>query len=62
MLFGEVTVSRRAYGARGVGSLFALDATLNLPPDKYSDTLRPQMVQNMALMSFEEATDSFTGV
>ena len=39
-LFGEVIVSRRSYGAPGVESRFALDAPLNLPPDKYSDGLR----------------------
>ena len=56
-LFGEVTVSRRAYGAREAPSLFALDAELNLPPDKYSDGLRRRLAQEVALMSFEEAMD-----
>jgi hypothetical protein len=56
-LFGEVTVTRRSYGARGVPSLFALDAELNLPPDKYSDGLRRHVAQDVALMSFDEATE-----
>jgi hypothetical protein len=56
-LFGEVTVTRRAYGARDVPSLFALDAELNLPPDKYSDGLRRRLAQEVALMSFEAAMD-----
>lgn len=63
-LFGEVTVTRRAYGARGARSLFALDAALNLPPDKYSDGLRRQLAQDVALMSFDEAiarVDQTTG-
>ena len=34
--FGEVVVTRRGYGARGLESVFPLDAELNLPPDKYS--------------------------
>ena len=44
-LFGDVTVTRQSYGARGVHSLFALDAPLNLPPDKYSDGLRRHLAQ-----------------
>ena len=34
--FGEVIVTRRGYGARGLDSVFPLDAELNLPPDRYS--------------------------
>jgi hypothetical protein len=56
-LFGEVTVTRQSYGARGVHSLFPLDAALNLPPDKYSDGLRRHLAQDVAIMSFEEATE-----
>jgi hypothetical protein len=56
-LFGEVIVRRRAYSARGVASLFALDAALNLPPDKYSDGLRCRLAHEVALMSFDEATE-----
>ena len=54
-LFGEVMVTRRGYGARGVESRFALDAQLNLPPDKYSHGLRRRLAQDVALMSFDEA-------
>jgi hypothetical protein len=54
-LFGEVIVSRTAYGAPGVGSRFALDAQLNLPPDKYSDGLRRRLAGDVWLMSFDEA-------
>jgi hypothetical protein len=56
-LFGEVTVTRRSYGARGGSSLFALDAALNLPPDKYSDGLRRHVAQDVAMMSFDDATE-----
>lgn len=56
-LFGEVVVSRRSYGARGVESRFALDAQLNLPPDKYSDGLRRRLAQDVAVMSFDDALD-----
>jgi hypothetical protein len=63
-LFGEVIVSRTSNGARGVESGFALDAQLNLPPDKYSDGLRRRLANDVALMSFDEATaqvDQTTG-
>jgi hypothetical protein len=56
-LFGEVIVRRRAYSARGTASLFALDAALNLPPDKYSDGLRRRLAQEVAVMSFDEAAE-----
>jgi hypothetical protein len=56
-LFGDVIVSRRDYRAPGAPSLFALDAALNLPPDKYSDGLRRRLGQEVAIMSFDEATE-----
>jgi hypothetical protein len=56
-LFGDVIVTRRAYRAPGAPSLFALDAALNLPPDKYSDGLRRRLGQEVAIMSFDEATE-----
>lgn len=55
-LFGEVVVSRTGYSARGVESRFALDAQLNLASDKYSDGLRRRLADDVALMSFDEAT------
>lgn len=55
-LFGDVIVSRTAYGARGVESRFALDAQLHLPPDTYSDGLRRRLAGDVSLMSFDEAT------
>ncbi len=53
--FGEVTVSRRGYGTRGLESLFPLDAELNLPSDKYSHGLREQLAEEVIGGSFDEA-------
>lgn len=55
--FGEVMVTRRGYGGRGVDSVFPLDAQLNLPPDKYSHGLREVVVQEVVGGSFDEAVD-----
>ena len=53
--FGEVSVTRRGYGARGLDSVFPLDAELNLPPDKYSHGLREALVDEVIRGSFDEA-------
>jgi hypothetical protein len=53
--FGEVIVTRRGYGGRGVDSVFPLDAELNLPPDKYSHGLREVLVEEVVGGSFDEA-------
>ena len=55
--FGQVIVTRRGYGARGLDSVFALDAELNLPPEKYSHGLREVLVEEIVRGSFEEAVD-----
>jgi hypothetical protein len=55
--FGEVVVTRRGYGGRGVDSVFPLDAELNLPPDKYSHGLREILVEEVVGGSFDEAVD-----
>ena len=55
--FGEVIVTRRSYGGRGLDSVFPLDAELNLPPDKYSHGLREVVVQEVVRGSFDEAVD-----
>jgi hypothetical protein len=54
-LFGDVIGSRTSHGAPGVGSRFALEAQLNLPPDNYSDGLRRRLATEVSLMSFDEA-------
>jgi hypothetical protein len=53
--FGEVVVTRRGYGARGLESVFPLDAELNLPPDTYSHGLREVLVEEVIRGSFDEA-------
>ena len=55
--FGEVIVTRRGYGGRGLDSVFPLDAELNLPPDKYSHGLREVLVEEVVRGSFDEAVD-----
>lgn len=59
-LFGDVTVTRRSYSARGTTSLFPLDAALNLPPDKYSDGLRRRVAHEVAKASFDETIESIS--
>jgi hypothetical protein len=54
-LFGEVTVRRLGYGARGEESVFPLDGELNLPRDSYSHGLRRRLAEEVARSSFDEA-------
>lgn len=44
-LFGEVQVCRLGYRAKGVNSLYPMDAGPNLPMDFYSDRLRRQVCE-----------------
>ena len=53
-LFGEVTITRRGYGARGQKSVFPLDAQLNLARDKYSHGLRRRVGEEAIKGSFDE--------
>jgi len=53
--FGEVVVTRRGYGGRGLESVFPLDAALNLPSDKYSHGLRAGLAEAVIQGSFDEA-------
>lgn len=54
-LFGEVTVRRLGYGARGEESVFPLDGELNLPRDSYSHGIRRRLAEEVAGSSFDEA-------
>ena len=54
-LFGEVTVTRIGYGARGADSLRPLDAQLNLPEDKYSHGIRKRLAIEVARGAYDEA-------
>ena len=56
-LFGEVEVRRKGYGARGVCSVFALDAELNLPADNYSHGLHRRMSEEVSRHSFDDAVE-----
>lgn len=53
-LFGTVTVTRTGYGGRAVQSLQPLDAALNLPPERYSHSLRRRAAEVAAQTSFDE--------
>jgi hypothetical protein len=57
-LFGEVSIKRLGYGARGQASVFPLDAQLNLPRDKYSHGLRRRVGEEVSKGSFDEAISS----
>jgi hypothetical protein len=64
-LFGEVTIDRLGYGARGYDSLFPKDAILNLPAESYSHGIRKLVAQEIAKNPFSEAIQSvkqITGV
>lgn len=54
-LFGEVKVKHMGYGARGKGSVFPLDAQLNLARDHYSHGLHRCVGEEVANVSFNEA-------
>jgi hypothetical protein len=54
-LFGEVTVSRLAYRARGHSNLHPADAALNLPTEKHSHGLRRLAAIEATRGSFDAA-------
>jgi hypothetical protein len=56
--FGQVVARRIGYSAKGVGSLFPLDAELNLPEDKYSSELCRLAAQEVANSSFDEGVEN----
>ena len=53
--FGTVDVERMGYGARGHESLHPLDASLNLPPERYSLEVRRRVAEAAASRSYDEA-------
>ena len=57
-LFGEVTVPRRAWSARGLDARHPTDATLNLPETQYSLETQRQMTISAARMPFDAAIES----
>jgi len=54
-VFGEVTVTRLAYRARGLANLHPADAQLNLPVEKHSHGLRRLAAVEAARGSFDDA-------
>jgi hypothetical protein len=56
--FGKVVVKRKGYCAKGVGSLFPLDAELNLPEARYSSSLCREVALEVTDSSFDEAVES----
>lgn len=57
VLFGDVTVYRRAWSMREFGSLHPLDAELNLPTSSYSFELQRQVCQLALGNSFDRTVD-----
>lgn len=53
-IFGEVALARQGYGGRGKASLHPLDGELNLPPERYSHTVRRRVAEAAAQHSYEE--------
>jgi hypothetical protein len=57
-LFGDVTVRRLGYSARGSTSLFPLDCELNLPDDQYSHGLSEQANRDVAIQAFDNVVNN----
>jgi hypothetical protein len=57
-LFGEITIKRLGYGARGCSSLYPKDAALNLPSESYSHGIRKLVAQEAAKGSFNEVINT----
>ena len=53
--FGPVDVERGGYGRAGHDSLHPLDASLNLPPERYSLEVRRRVAEAAASRSYDEA-------
>lgn len=57
-VFGEVTIERIGYSAKGESSLFPKDALLNLPLDSYSHGIRKLVAKEVAKNAFNEVIDT----
>lgn len=57
-IFGEVTVTRLAYRAKGANNLHPADAAANLPAEVHSHGLRELAAVEAAKGSFEDAVDA----
>ena len=56
-IFGEVVVSRVAYGGRKINSLKPLDGELNLPLEKYSQGLSERVASAVAFNGFNQTVE-----
>ncbi len=56
-IFGEVVVSRVAYGGRKINSLQPLDGELNLPLEKYSHGLSERVASAVAFNGFNQTVE-----
>ena len=54
-VFGTVQAGRTGYARPGYKSLYPLDASLNLPPERYSLEVRRRVAEAAASRSFDEA-------
>lgn len=56
-VFGTVEVKRTGHSGRGLSTLYPVDASLNLPEQKYSLEVDRQVAMTAARMSFDEALE-----
>jgi hypothetical protein len=59
-LFGEVEVVRMGYGGDSAPSLHPLDAALNLPPERYSHSVRQRVAVEAAKNAFDDVVATLT--
>src|SRR5215216_5925363 len=59
-LFGTVEIGRQLYQAPGSEGLAPLDASLGLPPEKYSMEIRRLVAEESARASFDEVVELIT--
>lgn len=56
-IFGQVDIKRRAYEHAGANSLHLIDASLNMPPNKYSHGLEKIVAKELAKGSTDAAVE-----
>ena len=56
-IFGTVDVERIGHGGRGLSTLYPVDASLNLPKQRYSLEVDRQVAKTAARMSFDETLE-----
>ena len=59
-LFGAVEMVRMGYGGPSTPSLHPLDATLNLPPERYSHSVRQRVAVEAAKNVFDDVVATLT--